>query len=137
MQTVALVAATVVALIFSAVGIRALLLQARIGRLLDQVGRMLESDVRPTIEALGGVAQGARKAVGKVDDGLTSVANTLARVDRMTARLEPDSVARNVVEPLVTKILAWITGGRKGAASGGKPDAPEASVEQGEEPEAG
>ena len=137
MSTVALIAASLAALVLAVVGIKVYVLLTRVHRLLDQVGRILESDVRPTIEALGGVAQGARRAVGKVDDGLTSVANALERVDRLTGRLEPDSVARGVVEPLVAKILAWITRGQKGAASAGKPGASETSVEQGEEPEAG
>lgn len=137
MSTVALIAASLAALVLAVVGIKVYVLLTRVHRLMDQLGRILESDVRPTIEALGGVAQGARKAVGKVDDGLTAVASTLERVDRVTGQLEPDSVARGLLEPLVARILAWITRGQRGAASAGKAGACETSAERGEEPEAG
>jgi len=120
MKTAALIAttaATVAMLVCIAVGIGALLLQARIRRLADQMQKTLESEVSTTLRAWRDAAQGLREAVAKLDSGLGSLANTLQRLDRLTEKLEPDALARTLLQPALAKLLAWLGGLRKGLAS--------------------
>jgi hypothetical protein len=121
MAELALLAATLAALAVTAVAIRAYLAMGRLHRLVEQVGKV-EAELAQTIEAWGQTARGVQQAVGNLDDGLKSLAKTLERVDRLTERLEPESVARTVVAPMVAKMAAWVSGLRKGLASarGGK-----------------
>jgi len=122
MQTIALTAATLTALVFIAVGIRALFLQCRIARLVDQVGRLLDSEVAPAVRAWREAAEGVRAAATTLDSGCGSLASALDRVDRLTEKLEPDSLMRTMIGPAIVKIASWVTGFRKGIASvhGGK-----------------
>ena len=111
MSSLALFALTLAALAAVAVGIRIFVLVGRLQQLLETVKRTVESDVTDTVRELG------EKAVGKLDDGLGSLASSLDRVDRLTEKLEPDSVTRTVVQPAVAKIAAWIGGVRKGMSA--------------------
>ncbi len=129
MTTVALIAASIAALVLAAVGVRVYSLVKRLHQLADQVGDVIESSVGPAVKAVGDTARGAQSAVGKLDDGMESLANALGRVDRLTAHMEADSVARTVVQPIVGKLLAWVSGLRKGMKS--------ARGERGEKTEAG
>jgi hypothetical protein len=117
MQTVALTAATLTALVFIAVGIRALFLQSRIARLVDQAGRLLDSEVTPAVRAWREAAEGVRTAATTLDSGCGSLASALDRVDRLTEKLEPDSLMRTMVGPAIVKIASWVAGFRKGIAS--------------------
>ena len=117
MTQIALLAATLAALAAAALAIRAYLAVARLQAVIDQVGKAVETDLRATIRAWGNTAQGLQQAVGKLDGSLQSLASTLERVDRVTEKLEPESVARTVVAPAVAKLAAWVAGLRKGLAS--------------------
>jgi hypothetical protein len=110
MENLALFAAALAAFVLAAVGIRVYFLVKRVHRLLD-------SEVGDMVRAWSDVARGVQEAVGKVDDGLSSLATSLQRVDRLTEKLEPEAMARTVLKPTVAKILSWIRGLRKGLAS--------------------
>ena len=137
MEKLALLAAAVALLALAAVAIRAYFLVKRIHQLTDQVGRLLESEVSSTIRALGDTARGAQAAVGKLDDGLGSLASSLDRVDRLTAKLEPESLARTVLHPTVARLAAWVGGLRKGLASSRARRRQEEKANEGEHTEAG
>ena len=130
MATVALIAAAVAALALAAVGIRLYFLLTRIQKLVD-------SEVASTIRALGDTARGAQETLRKLDKGLTSLGSSLERVDRLTEHLEPESMARKMMKPVVAKIVSWISGVRQGLASVRRRKAVEKSVGEGEETEAG
>jgi hypothetical protein len=119
MQTVALVVATVTALVFTAVGVRALFLQARIGRLIEQAGGTLDSDVRQALAAWVEAARGLQQAVGKLEQGMTALNRSLDRVDRITKTLEGDLHALSVVQPVISRIGSWLGGVRKGLSKVG------------------
>lgn len=137
MATVALIAASLAALVLAAVGIRAYFLVKRLHGVLDRVDQLVASDATTTVRALGDTARGAQAAVAKLEDGLSALASTLERVDRLSANLEPDSMARTVAQPIVTKVLAWISGLRKGLGSVRKKGAPAGEAAEGAETEAG
>lgn len=117
MSGFALFAVSLAALAAVAVAIRIFVLLGRVQQLVETVKRTVESDVTDTVRELGETARGVQKAVGKLDDGLGSLASSLDRVDRLTEKLEPDSVTRTVVQPAVAKIAAWIGGVRKGMSA--------------------
>jgi len=117
MSSFALFAVSLAALAAVAVAIRIFVLVGRLQQLVETVKRTVESDVTDTVRELGETARGVQKAVGKLDDGLGSLASALDRVDRLTEKLEPDSVTRTVVQPAVAKIAAWIGGVRKGVSA--------------------
>jgi hypothetical protein len=137
MTTVALIAASLAALVLAAVGIRAYFVVKRLHALLDRVDQLVASDVAATVRALGDTARGAQAAVAKLENGLSTLASTLERVDRLSANLEPDSMARTVAQPVVTKVLGWISGLRKGLGSARKKGAPAVEAAEGAETEAG
>jgi hypothetical protein len=137
MEKLALFAAAVALLALAALAIRAYLLVKRIHDLVDQVGRLVDSDVGSTVRAWGDTARGVQQAVGKLDDGFGSLATSLDRVDRLTERLEPESLARTVVQPAVAKIASWLVGLRKGLASARERPQREPRTTPGEETEAG
>jgi len=110
MNTLVLAAAFIALVAVTAVAVRAYLLVKRLHDLVDR-------DVSAVIEDLGETVQGTRRAVGKVDDNLDSLASTLARVDRVTAALEPDSLARVVAQPALRKLATWLGGLRRGLAT--------------------
>ena len=117
MEKLALLAAALALLALTALAVRAYFLLKRIHQLVDQVGRLVDSDVASTVRALGDTARGAQQAVGKLDKGLASLANSLDRLDRLTVNLEPESLARTVLQPALAKTVAWLGGVRKGLAS--------------------
>jgi len=119
MQTVALVVATVAALVFTAVGVRALLLQARIGRLIEQAGRTLDPDVRQALAAWAEAARGLQQAVGKLEQGMAVLNRSLDRVDRITKTLEADLDTLSAIQPVVSRIGSWLGGVRKGLSEVG------------------
>jgi hypothetical protein len=137
MTTVALIAASLAGLVLAAVGIRVYFLVKRLERLADQVGEFVASEAGPTVRALGDTARGARGAAEKLEEGLGSLASTLGRVDRLTAELEPDSIARRMVEPVVAKIVSWIMGVRKGLRAVRKEKSERAEAAEGSETETG
>ena len=109
MQQVMLFAAAVALLALAALAIRAYLLVKRTHELLD-------AEVADVIRTLGGAARGVEQAVGKLDKGLEALSSTLDRVDRVTQKLEPESLAHTVAQPALAKIAAWVGGIRKGLA---------------------
>lgn len=136
MTTVALIAVSLAALVLAAVGIRVYCLVKRLERLADKVGEVVSSEAGPAVRAVGDVARGARGAAEKLEAGMGSLASTLERADRLTAGLEPDSMARRVVEPVVGKMVTWIMGVRKGLRSVRK-EQPEGAAAEGSETETG
>ncbi|MCJ7822451.1 MAG: hypothetical protein MUQ26_05120 [Armatimonadetes bacterium] len=137
MATVALIAASLAALVLAVVGIRAYFLVKRLHLLLDHVDQLVASDVTTTVRALGDTARGARTAVAKLEGGLSALARTLERVERLSANLEPDSVARTVAQPVVTRLLGWVSGLRKGLGAARTKGPPAGEVAEGAETEAG
>ncbi len=119
MTTVALVFATIAALVFIAVGIGALCVQARIRDLVDRLQSILDSEVTPLVRAWTEAARGVQHSAGELDRGLGALARTLDRLDRLTEKLQPDSLARTLLHPALAKLLAWLGGFRKGVASTG------------------
>jgi hypothetical protein len=117
MTTVALVFAAIAALVFIAVGIGALCLQARIRRLVDQMQKTLESEARTALRAWADAARGVQHSASELDRNLGALARTLDRLDRLTQSLEPDNLARALFHPALAKLLAWLGGFRKGLAS--------------------
>ena len=110
MNTLVLAAAFIALAAVTAVAVRAYLFVKRVHQLVDR-------DVSAVIQDLGETVQGARRAVGKLDDNLDSLASTLARIDRVTAALEPDSLARVVAQPALRKLATWLGGLRRGLAA--------------------
>ncbi len=137
MATVALIAASLAGLALAAVGIRAYFLVKRLERLADQLRDFVTSEAGPTMRAVGDTARGARGAAEKLEEGLGSLASTLERADRLTAELEPDSMARRVMEPVVAKIVSWVSGLRKGLGSVRKGRAEAGEAAEGSETETG
>jgi hypothetical protein len=117
MSELVLLAAVVALLALAALAIRAYFLVRRAHQFLDQVGRLVEEEVRVTLGRLAETARGVEKTVGKLDEGLSSLASTLARVDRLGEKLEPESLARTIISPAVGKITSWIAGVRRGMRS--------------------
>ena len=102
---------------FIAVGIGALCLQARIRRLADRFQSVLDSEVTSLVRAWAEAARGVQQAAGELDHGLGALSRTLERLDRLSERLEPDALARTVLQPALAKLLAWVGGLRRGLAS--------------------
>ncbi|MFB3881035.1 MAG: hypothetical protein ACE149_07210 [Armatimonadota bacterium] len=123
MTTIALVAATAAALVFIAVGVRALLLQARIARLVDQIQRTLDSDLRQTLGAWRQAAQGVQRTAGKLEDAIVPLNACLCRADRVSERFEPDLLTVSMIQPAIARVSSWLDGVRKGlsGARGGRP----------------
>jgi hypothetical protein len=117
MAELALLAAALAGLAVAALAIRAYYAVKGLHQLIERVGRVVESEVAGAVRTLGETARGVQQTVGKLDEGLQSLANTLDRVDRLSAKLEPESLARTVVTPAVAKLATWIGGLRKGLAS--------------------
>lgn len=116
MQQIMLFAAAVALLALAALAIRAYFLVKRTHTLLDQVGRLVDTEVTEVVRTLGGAARGVEQAVGKLDKGLESLSSTLDRVDRVTHKLEPEYLAHTVAQPVLAKLAAWVGGVRKGLA---------------------
>ena len=110
MNTLVMVAALAALLALTAVAIRAYLLIGRVHQLVD-------SEVSATIRSLEETVQGVRRTAGKLDDNLESLGTTLARVERLTATLEPDALARTVAQPALRTLASWLRGLRRGLES--------------------
>jgi hypothetical protein len=117
MQTFAWFAAAIALLALAALAVRLIMLVARVHALVDKVGGLVENDVASTVRAMGDTARGAQQAIGKLDKGLDSLATSLERVDRITQKLEPESLARTVMQPAVAKVTSWVAGLRRGLSS--------------------
>ncbi len=112
MTSFALLAVGVAGLAVAVVAVRAWLGLARLERAL----RSLEAHAEATAREWQEAARGVRRVAGKLEGGVESLANTLERVDRMTAAVEPQSLARTVVAPAAERLGAWLAGLRKGLA---------------------
>lgn len=126
MQQIMLFAAAVALLALAALAIRAYFLVKRTHALLD-------AEVADVVRTLGGVARGVEQAVGKLDKGLEALSSTLDRVDRVTQKLEPESLAHTVGRPALAKLAAWVGGVRKGFARVRRGRAVEASAADAED----
>ncbi|MCJ7750190.1 MAG: hypothetical protein MUQ65_03705 [Armatimonadetes bacterium] len=114
METLALLAATLAATALIVVSVKAYLLMIRAQAVVDGLGRLVESELTPTVRAWGETARGVQDAARKLDEGLGSLARTLGRVDRISERLEPEVVTLSVIQPAVAKVVSWLGGVRKG-----------------------
>jgi uncharacterized protein YoxC len=89
----------------------------RLCALIKRLHRLVDCEVSATVRDMGETVQGIRRTVGKLDDGLDSLNSTLARVDRMTATVAPESLARSVAQPALRKVASWLGGLRRGLAA--------------------
>ena len=122
METLLVVAAFLAAVAVLALALRAYYFVRRLHQVVDSLGRTVEQELNPAVRAWREAAEGVRKAATTLDSGCASIASALDRVDRLTERLEPDSLMRTMVGPAIAKIASWVSGFRKGIASvhGGK-----------------
>jgi len=114
METLALLAAMLVAAALVVVSVKAYFLMVRAQAVVDRLGRLVESELAPTVRAWEETARGVQDAARKLDEGLGSLARTLGRVDRISERLDPEVVTLSVIQPAVTKVVSWLGGVRKG-----------------------
>jgi len=114
MQTLALLAATLAAAALIVVSVKAYFLMIRAQAVVDRLGRLVESELTPTVRAWGETARGVQDATRKLDEGLGSLARTLGRVDRISERLEAEVVTLSVIQPAVAKVTSWLCGVRRG-----------------------
>jgi len=117
MAELALLAAALAGVAVAALAIRGYYAVKGLHQLIDRLGQVVETEVAGAVRTLGETARGVQQTVGKLDDGLQSLANTLERVDRLSAKLEPESLARRVMTPAAAKLATWVGGLRKGLAS--------------------
>jgi hypothetical protein len=110
MEGLVLAAALVALLAAAGVAVRAYFL-------LKRIHRMVDSEIAPTVQALRDTLQEVRGTVGKLDKGVESLASMLERVDRVTEKLEPESMARAAARAPLKKLASWIGGVRRGLAS--------------------
>ena len=125
METLALVAAFLAAIALLALAIRGYYLVKRLHQLVDSLDRTVENEVNPAVRGWREAADGIKQAAGKLESGAASLATTLDRVDRLTERLEPDSLLRTMMGPAIMKLASWVAGFRKGMASVRAPKAEE------------
>jgi len=114
METLALLAATLAAVALIVVSVKAYFLMIRAQAVVDRLGRLVDSELTPTVRAWEETARGVQNAARKLDEGLGSLARTLARVDRMSEKLEPEVVTLSVIQPAMAKVVSWLGGVRKG-----------------------
>jgi hypothetical protein len=114
METLVLLAAMLAAAALIVVSVKAYFLMVRAQAVVDDLGRLVESELTPTVRAWGETARGVQDATRKLDEGLGSLARTLGRVDRISEKLEPEVVTFSVIQPVVTKVVSWLGGVRKG-----------------------
>ena len=114
METLALLAAMLAAAALTVVSVKAYLVMIRAQAVVDRLGRLVESELAPTVRAWGETARGVQDAARKLDKGLGSLERTLGRVDRISEKLEPEVVTLSVIQPAVTKVVSWLGGVRKG-----------------------
>ena len=114
METLVLLAAMLAAAALIVVSVKAYFLMVRAQAVVDDLGRLVESELTPTVRAWGETARGVQEATRKLDEGLGSLARTLGRVDRISEKLEPEVVTFSVIQPVLTKVVSWLGGVRKG-----------------------
>jgi len=114
METLALLAATLAAVALIVVSVKAYFLMIRAQAVVDRLGRLVDSELTPTVRAWEETARGVQNAARKLDEGLGSLARTLGRVDRMSEKLEPEVVTLSVIQPAMAKVVSWLGGVRKG-----------------------
>jgi hypothetical protein len=114
METLVLLAAMLAAAALIVVSVKAYFLMVRAQAVVDDLGRLVESELTSTVRAWGETARGVQDATRKLDEGLGSLARTLGRVDRISEKLEPEVVTFSVIQPVVTKVVSWLGGVRKG-----------------------
>lgn len=112
MSTVALILAALAALAVIVLVIRMMFLIRRVQQVWDRLGRTIESDLSPGIRAWGEVAQGVRKAAGKLDDDLTSLGRTLQRAEQLSEKLDTGLLFGSTA----SKLSSWLAGVRRGLA---------------------
>jgi len=111
------VVGTLAGLAVLAAAVSWLFLVRRLRQLADQIGHAVQAEARQAFLSWKAAADAVQRSAGKLDQGLESLARTLDRADRVTERLEPESLTHTVVAPLLVKIGAWLGGFRKGLGS--------------------
>ncbi|MBN1459277.1 MAG: hypothetical protein JXA57_07060 [Armatimonadetes bacterium] len=114
MANLALAATTLAALAFVFLVVKVYVLVARATAVVDKVGRLVDTEMAEAARAWGEAARGVQNAVGKLDQGLESLSVTLARVDRVAQRLEPEQLTLSVLQPALAKVGSWLGGVRRG-----------------------
>ena len=114
METLALLAATLAAAALVALIIKAYILVARATALVEKVGQLVDADIATSARSWGEAARGVQTAVGKLERGLESLSSTLARIERMTQRLEAEAMTLSVLQPALAKVGSWLGGLRRG-----------------------
>jgi len=109
-----LLAATLAAVALIVVSVKAYFVMIRAQAVVDRLGRLVDSELTPTVRAWEETARGVQNAARKLDEGLGSLARTLGRVDRMSEKLEPEVVTLSVIQPAMAKVVSWLGGVRKG-----------------------
>lgn len=116
MAVVSQAAVTVAALVVAALGVRLYLLAGRVRAVAEEVRKALNPELTAAVREWREAALGVKQAVGKVDRGASSLAEVLARLERVSGRLEQDSLVRVLMSPAVAKATAWLAGVRRGLA---------------------
>jgi len=114
MEKVALLAATLAAVALILVMVKVYVLVVRATAVVEKAGRLLDAEIAEAARGWGAAARGVQKAVGKLDQGLESLSVTIARVDRVAERLEPEALTLSVLQPALAKVGSWLGGVRKG-----------------------
>jgi hypothetical protein len=136
MEKVALGAATLAALAVIVLCVKLYALISRAESVVERLGRLVESEVGSALRSWEEAARGVQAVAGKLDDGLEALASTLHRVDRITAKLEPEVLRLTAIQPTVAKVASWLSGIRKGLA-GAVGQRPKADAGDGVETELG
>lgn len=114
METVALLAATLAAVALIVISVKAYFVMVRAEAVVARLGRLIDAELSPTVRAWEETARGVQSATRKLDEGLSPLVRTLARVDRVSEKLEPEALTLSVVQPAVTKVVSWLGGVKKG-----------------------
>jgi hypothetical protein len=114
METLALFAAILAAAALIVLIIKAYIFVARATAVLEKVGHLVDTDVAAAARSWCEAARGVQNAVGKLDQGLESLSSTLARVDRMTQKLEPETLTLSMLQPALSRVSSWLGGIRRG-----------------------
>lgn len=114
MENLALLAATLAATALIVLSVRVYALVARATAVVEKAGRLMDTEVTEAVRAWGEAARGVENAVGKLDQGLESLTITLARVDRVTQKLEPETLTLSMLQPAFAKVSSWLGGVRRG-----------------------
>jgi hypothetical protein len=108
------------ALAVMVLAIRWFFLIRRLHRLADQVSTTVAPELTEAVRGWRAAAESVQRSAAKLDQGLSCLAKTLGRVDRMTENLETGSLARTLIAPTVLKVAAWLGGLQRGLSSAHK-----------------